>query len=380
MENVNASWYINKNVEIRNDKNIIQLSLWRNPLGMHQALKDFYKSWENWLLIPSESYWDPSLTASKSLIVEWLWLQDVTNDQILLDWNWSYGMWDEITRILANQWFKTITVLPYSFPNVWERAKRHKVQYKSYWEEKDSIQENFDKLLNSSNNSFIESIVYIDFPNNPTWFSVNVEKLYDLVTKVKKSGWIVFLDWAFWEYNEDFSLIISEVVRRWWIVIWSTSKMHWIPDMRIGRWVLPEDLVWKTDSLVFWINHFTKVTIKKLFEQDENNESISSLHIQDSIQHNTKVNKILTQELDRLWYTVLSSNLQVPIQTVISHIHEDLYTVLKNEWKIATESLHHYNSTLLDSKKWYEETWVRMLTPHEDQLDLVIERFKKINK
>lgn len=359
---------------------LIDLGLGKSPIGAAPELKRLLADRDPLNdLVDYDP--DPFHTQTRKLIADSTGIPNISAEAIVLNGNGSYGAGDEVVRYLALKGKTQIIVPNYSFPNVAQWAERHGLNYKAVNggntpPHLNPISSQM-RMLEMSGHDIRNSIIYIDYPNNP--FGIAVYPLVsEIIKQVSKNGGTPLIDLAFGEVlGDEYSQIMRETLDAGGICLGSLTKTQGLAKLRTGWAILPSVFTSNgysgSQRLVFGINHEADLVCKTLFAS-KNGSCLAQVHAKRVAEYNIKTNKILYRELEKLGLTVLPSLLQTSIQVVASPI-PDLYQRLMTQG-IKSESLQDYSGTL-SGRIGLGHQAVRLLTPPPGTLDEVVDRFNK---
>lgn len=364
----------------------IDLGLGTSPIGAATELRELLSTRDPLAQLERYSK-DPMHTETKTLLLNWLGLGGfATPAQVMFGGNGSYGLGDEAIRHLANNSVngnspaRRVLALPYSFPNVSQWCIRHpKISY-------EPIEAGFitwkDSLRSLSDiDDFTGSVVYIDYPNNPSGDTAH-EAMVGLIAHIHERGGIPLVDFAFAEVlGDEFRAVLRTTLKSGGIALGSLSKTQGLPGLRAGWMVLANEHLNEayglnsTQNLVFGINHEAETVMEALYRRDETGKSLADIHAQRVCQHNETINPLLYDMLRRVGLIVYPTDSRTSIQIVVDPNGGDLYGRLAKHG-IVVESLADYNITLPHDTRFVPlgNSATRMITPNKEQLELLSER------
>lgn len=366
----------------------IDLGLGTSPIGAAPELRELLSRRDPLLQLERYSG-DPTHKRTKELLINWLGLQELTTPaRVIFGGNGSYGLGDEAIRHLANNRVngntpaQRIITLPYSFPNVYQWSTRHpRINYTPFSGNSGIWNDSLHSL--SGVNDFTGSVVYIDYPNNPSG-STEHDTMMELIPKIYRQGGIPLIDLAFAEVLEDeFRNILKITIENGGIALGSLSKTQGLPGLRAGWMILAKEHTNETyglnslQNLVFGVNHEAETVMGALYRPNSSGQVLADIHAQRVRQHNETMNPILYDLLGGFGLVVYPTDIRTSIQIVADPNGKDLYRKL-TEHGIVVESLADYSITLPQNYGIdpLGNSAVRMITPNINQLPLLQERLK----
>lgn len=376
-ENV-ATGYVTKRLAIYDGRNgsEIDLGLAINPIGAAPELREALKNRDAFSSLCVYPI-DPLHSETCQVLIEGMGLQGVSSNAVLFIDNGSYGAGDEMMRFLSQLNYHEVLVSTYSFPNVVQWAKRHKILYTPLPTVVEDPLASLQKVLKMDKSRLYKRIVYIDYPNNP--FGVaNPELLRNIIDYTIGYEGIPLVDLAFAEIlGAEFKDAIQYTLIKGGVVIGSLSKTQGLPGLRTGYAILPQILIeekfLEEQRLVFGLNSEAEFIYQQLFKYYQG-ETLAQKHSRRVASYNVKVNEQLMRELKSFGLHVGVTDLRTPIQVIISNDNQ-FYQKLAREG-IKTTSLKDY-SVSLASGSGFSDSAVRMLTPKSENLEEVLRRIHK---
>lgn len=355
----------------------IDLGLGNSPIGAARELKDLLHQrnpYEDLTRYPK----DPFHTETAQIIIDGIGLQGVKPDAIVFNGNGSYGAGDELIRYFKSTGINKLYAPSYSFPNVHQWTERHNMEYIPVVTEELNPISAQEHIIQMRNQDLKDSVVYIDYPNNP--FGIASPQLVrNIVNKVEKAGGIPLVDLAFGEVlGDEYREMIQYVYDHNGAVLGSISKTQGLPSLRCGYAILAEkytnDGFSKNKRLVFGLNHEAETVLQVLYSKSsQDSKTLAQIHADRVSSYNIETNRRLYEVLQSLDLIVAPTNLETQIQVLISN-YPDFYQRLRKQGLI-TESLKDYGTTLgKDSVRGYGDSAVRLLTPKPGELDEIIRR------
>ncbi|HEY4034186.1 MAG TPA: aminotransferase class I/II-fold pyridoxal phosphate-dependent enzyme [Ktedonobacteraceae bacterium] len=376
-----ATGYVTKYLEIYDGRNgaEIDLGLAMSPIGFAHELRDLLENrdaFSSLCIYPI----DPLHRETCQILIEGIGLQEVSTDAVLFIDNGSYGAGDEMMRFLSHLNYHEVLVSTYSFPNVVQWAKRHKILYTPLPTFLKDPLASLQEVLKMDKSGLYRRIVYIDYPNNP--FGVaNPEILRNIIDHVIECEGMPLVDLAFGEIlGAEFKDAIQYTLIKGGIVIGSLSKTQGLPGLRTGYAILSQVLIEEKflegQRLVFGLHNEAEFIYQQLFKRSQG-ETLAQKHARRVASYNVKVNEKLMKELKQFGLHIGVTDLRTPIQVIISNDNQ-FYQKLAREG-IKTTSLNDY-SVSLANESGFSDSAVRMLTPKTEYLDEVLRRIRKALK
>ena len=163
-----ATGYVTKQLAIYDGKNgdEIDLGLAMSPIGYAHELRALMESRDAFSSLCMYPI-DPLHSETCQVLIEGIGLQEVSTDAVLFIDNGSYGAGDEMMRFLSHLNYHEVLVSTYSFPNVVQWAKRHKILYTPLPTFLEDPLASLQEVLKMNKSKLYRRIVYMDYPNNP---------------------------------------------------------------------------------------------------------------------------------------------------------------------------------------------------------------------
>lgn len=373
-----STGYVTKELAIYDGRNgcEIDLGLAISPIGAAPELRESLKNRDAFSRLCRYPI-DPLHSETCQILIEGMGLQGVSTDAVLFIDNGSYGAGDEMIRFLSHLNYHEVLVSTYSFPNVVQWAKRHKILYKPLPTFVEDPLASLQEVLKMNKSNLCQRIVYIDYPNNP--FGVaDPEVLRNVIDHVIECEGIPLVDLAFGEILEtEFKDAIQYTLTKGGIVIGSLSKTQGLPGLRTGYAILSQILIEEKflegQRLVFGLNNEAEFVYQLLFKRSQG-QTLAQKHASRVASYNVKTNEQFLKELKGFGLHVGVTDLRAPIQVIISNDNH-FYQKLAREG-IKTTSLQDY-SVSLASGSGFSDSAVRMLTPKTEYLEEVLRRIRK---
>lgn len=373
--------YVTKNLAIYDGRNgaEIDLGLAISPIGAAPELQESLKNREAFSSLCMYPI-DPLHSETCQVLIDGIGLEGVPTDAVLFIDNGSYGAGDEMMRFLSHLNYDEVLVSTYSFPNVVQWAKRHKILYTPLPTFLEDPLASLQEVLKLDKSRICRRIIYMDYPNNP--FGVaNPELLRNIIDYVVECGGIPLVDLAFGEVlGTEFKNAIQYTLTRGGIIIGSLSKTQGLPGLRTGYAILPHILIeekfLEEQRLVFGLNNEAEFIYQQLFKVSQG-ETLAQKHARRVASYDVKTNEHLVKELKGFGLHVGVTDLRTPIQVVISSDNQ-FYQKLAREG-LKANSLKDY-SVSLASGSGFSDSAVRMLTPKSENLEEVLRRIRKALK
>lgn len=356
---------------------IINLGLGTSPIGAAPELK--LRLARRDLVGDLEEYSeDPFHTKTKGFLLNYIGVSAETR-QVVFGGNGSYGTGDEVIRYLSRSHnCNRIITLPYSFPNTSQWAIRHGLDSTCHGTVERSWEENLATL--TQRNDLAGSVVYIDYPNNPSGQSGS-SLLNELIPFIANRGGVPFIDMAFAEVlGDEFKNVAKTTLNNQGIIIGSVSKTQGLPGLRAGWIILSEEHInngyTPEQQLVFGINREAEEVMQALYsnlQQDGSQTTLADVHARRVSNHNVVVNQELSRTVTELGLHLLPSDLRTSIQVIYDPGGRNLYNAFMQAG-IIIESLKDYDSTLPSHRNGYGNSAIRILTPNFSKLDMVLDR------
>ena len=277
-----------------------------------------------------------------------------------------------MVRFLSHLNYHEVLVSTYSFPNVVQWAKRHKLLYTPLPTFLEDPLASLQEVLKMNKSGLYRRIVYIDYPNNP--FGVaNPEILRNIIDHVIECEGMPLVDLAFGEIlGAEFKDAIQYTLIKGGIVIGSLSKTQGLPGLRTGYAILSQVLIEEKflegQRLVFGLHNEAEFIYQQLFKRSQG-ETLAQKHARRVALYNVKVNDKLMKELKQFGLHIGVTDLRTPIQVIISNDNQ-FYQKLAREG-VKTTSLNDYSVSLANGSG-FSNSAVRMLTPKTEDLDEVL--------
>lgn len=373
-----ATGYITKHFKNYDGRNGIEIDLGLAicPIGAAPELRELLKKRD---AISSLCMYpiDPLHSETCQVLIDGIGLQGVSTDAVLFIDNGSYGAGDEMIRFLSHLNYHEVLVSTYSFPNVVQWAKRHKILYTPLPTCMEDPLASLQEVLKMNKSGLCRRIVYIDYPNNP--FGVaNPEVLRNIIDHVIECEGIPLVDLGFGEIlGTEFKEAIQYTLTKGGIVIGSLSKTQGLLGLRTGYAMLSQILIeekfLKGQRLVFGLNNEAEFIYQQLFKCSQG-ETLAQKHASRAALYNVQTNEKFIKELKGFGLHIGVTDLRTPIQVIISNDNQ-FYQKLAREG-IKTTSLKDYSVSLADGSG-FSDSAVRMLTPKTEYLEEVLRRIRK---
>jgi|GEM_PF-6430079 len=316
---------------------------------------------------------------TKTLMIDGLGLTGLKPESIELNGNGSYQMGDEIVRLAAGMGFEQMIVPNYSFPNSRQWAIRHDIGHRVVKApDLDPITAQY-YILTLDASQLHNSIVYIDYPNNP-YGSADPDLLRAIIKHTQASGGLPLIDLAYGEVlGQEFNDAIQYTIEHNGIVLASLSKTQGLPNLRVGYAIIPPSITEQyykgKQRMVFNSNPYADFALRYLFEKDVNGATVREHHAVKVAEYNLEANQKLYAALLDKGLRVLPTLLETPIQGVSGekNFYEQLLRL-----GLYTESFCDYCDSLPPGEAGLGQSAVRMLTPGPTELDEVIQRINQL--
>lgn len=363
----------------------IILGLAASPLDSAPEISDGLRNRDPRSALKNYEHNDAFHIRLKETLIDTLGLEGIGPEHVEFHGNGSYGLGDEMFRLLKQIGYNEVFVPNYSFPNVSQFATRNGVKYTPIHGQELHPLSSQAEMLRLNRHQLLGKIVYVDYPNNP-FGAANPELLRDVVVHAHNNGAVALIDLAFGDVlGDEFVNAIQFVVDHGGIALTTLSKTQGLPYLRCGRgFISPQiaDTYYRVDQdqrLVFGITQEAVEVHRILYTKDSSGSYPAKLHAQKVADYSVEANTALYKLIEDLGLIVGDkTDLRVPIQAVIKtgELSDDnnLHKLMK-ENGIATESLVDYSVTLHD-RKGYGHNAVRMLTPRPEDLEEVIRRIR----
>jgi histidinol-phosphate/aromatic aminotransferase/cobyric acid decarboxylase-like protein len=350
---------------------LLNLGMANNPCGMNPSVKN--------IKIPDLSKYQTDIYSKiPADLIKKYWKCPNSNSLVIFNMNGSYGVGDEVTRILFKLGFKNLIARPLSFPNVFQWVVRHGQENKYILAKSNDIlnpDKSTDGILALKHKEINNNIIYIDCPQNP-FGSDSIENVIKVIDHVKKHGGIVFLDVAFGEYilNES-RRIVRLVLATGGVVIGTFSKAQGLPGARVGYAIFSKALskryrkIMEDDRLLLDLDESGREIVLRLFKNLPSKKTKAEEYANESSKQIRKINKRVDEILKIHGLVTLTHNSSVPIRTVFSTEIKDL-KLWFSEKGILTESLTDYASSVPNSSKVNLKKCVRLLLPSSSKIEL----------
>jgi len=355
------------------NKIILDLGLANNPCGANPAILK-YKN-------PDLSHYQKDIYSKVpgNLIKEYWSIKNDDETQVLFNHNGSYGMGDEICRILFKLGYKDVYARALSFPNVYQWVIRHAESERYKIIESKNIYSpslSTESILKLKYRKIKNNIFYIDYPQNPFGADCTL-KVAQAVDYISNNGGIILLDVAFGEYIYLKTLsLIRKVLKTKGVVIGTLSKAQGLPASRIGYAIISKKLLIEykkididNDRLLLDLSQMGVSIIKCLFSPNK----IKNIPAKEYVKKSARSIRALNSQLDKIFtqsgLLTLEHNPNIPIRVVYSKNTEDLQHWFEIKG-IKTESLRDYSVTVPKTLHHELGHYVRLLTPQVESIQL----------